>query len=1135
MKMKSNLFDKSKYYQEIVHKLERLEYREAFLSVLKGIQYTFIISIVSFFFFSLIELIFHFNSDVRTFLFFFWLFSSIIILIKFVLLSVVKYFLPIANLFKVNHFQTAKKVGQLFPEVNDDLLNAMQLVGTNNNNFYSVRLIDAAFQNIYQKVEELQFETAIKFDSAKKLLNYFVPVILVTGIIFLISPDLRFAAYRLQNYNSEFVAPPKIMFIIEPGNTQITKGENLVIKIKTEGEQPNKIKLFFKDETQTNFLITDLTRDSLGFFNYEFANIQNSINYYASFEKYQSEKYLIDVIDRPIIQTFTLQIIPPSYTHSKSVEQKDNGNIEAIYGSQIKISLISNKELKSAYLFFKDSTKLNLKLNSNYAEGTFRITSDNEYKIILSDKFNYTNISPINYSIKIINDEYPTIVVISPNDDINLSSDERLPLLVKISDDFGFTKLLLKHRLSSSKYELEQKEFQSIEIPIEKNNKENNINYIWNLSPLNLATEDVVSYYLEVYDNDNVSGPKSTKTRLFTVRLPSIDEIFTQTDESHQQIENEMVETLKEAEELKKNLDKISNDLKKDKKDITWQEKENIEKTLEQFEQLQNKVDDINKKLSEMKENLQKNNLLSKETLEKYTELQQLMNEMTSEEYKKAMEQLQSLLQKMDRKQIQDALENIKFDEEQFQKSLDRTLNLLKRIKIEQKVDELLKRSEDVANKQEQLQKETKESNLNDKKTLENLQQKQNEISDDLNNMEENLKEMEDLMKDLKDMPKEELEKLMEEFEKQQNEKLSEEALEDLQKMQNQKAMQNQQQISQNMQKMQKGLQQLQQSIMQQNQMKTFADMMRLMDNIITLSKQEEELKQQTENNKSSSFNNESIQKQDEIKRNLEKILKQMGDLGQKTFAITPEMGKALGDAYREMNKSIEAMQNRNGNMTANSQGNAMKSLNEAAKMMKGMMDQMAQGSGQGGMMSLMQQLGQLSQMQMNLNNLTQMLQQGLQQGNLTMEQQSQLQRLAQQQELIQKSLEQLNEEAKESGKSKTLPTNVNDILKQMEEVITDMKTENLDDELVQKQEKILSRLLDAQRSINERDFEKSRESRSGENITRQSPDELRFSNKDRINKLRDEYNKLIQENWNKDYENLIRKYFETLQKENLN
>src|SRR5690606_11861609 len=116
--------------------------------------------------------------------------------------------------------------------------------------------------------------------------------------------------------------------------------------------------------------------------------------------------------------------------------------------------------------------------------------------------------------------------------------------------------------------------------------------------------------------------------------------------------------------------------------------------------------------------------------------------------------------------------------------------------------------------------------------------------------------------------------------------------------------------------------------------------------------------------------------------------------------AITPEMGKALGNAQREMMKSIQSLQNRNGNIASLSQGESMKSLNEAASLLKGAMESMMQGSGQGGMMSLMQQLQKMSGQQMGLNNMTQMLQQ-MQQGKLTPQQQAELQRLSQQQELI--------------------------------------------------------------------------------------------------------------------------------------
>ena len=238
-------------------------------------------------------------------------------------------------------------------------------------------------------------------------------------------------------------------------------------------------------------------------------------------------------------------------------------------------------------------------------------------------------------------------------------------------------------------------------------------------------------------------------------------------------------------------------------------------------------------------------------------------------------------------------------------------------------------------------------------------------------------------------------------------------------------------------------------------------------------------------------------------------------------------MGKALGQAKAEMQNSINAMQNQNGNMAALGQTGAMKYLNEAATMMKGKMDQMMNGGEGGGMMSMMQQMQQLSQQQMSLNKLTQQLNKG----ELTQQQQMEMQRLSQQQELIKKSLAQLNKETKESGESKGVASNLEKILEEMEEVITKMRTETLSDDLLQSQEKILSKLLDAQRSINKRDFEEQRESNSGNRFSRESPDEINLSAEERKNKIRDELMKAIKEGYSQDYEDLIRKYYESLEK----
>jgi len=187
----------------------------------------------------------------------------------------------------------------------------------------------------------------------------------------------------------------------------------------------------------------------------------------------------------------------------------------------------------------------------------------------------------------------------------------------------------------------------------------------------------------------------------------------------------------------------------------------------------------------------------------------------------------------------------------------------------------------------------------------------------------------------------------------------------------------------------------------------------------------------------------------------------------------------------------------------------------------------MMSGAQGGGMMGLMQQLQQLGQQQMNLNQLTQMLNQG----QLSQEMMAQMQRLAQQQEAIRKSLEQLNQEAQEAGQSKRIAANLQKIINEMKEVVTNLQSNKVNNDIVKQQERILSKLLDAQTSLNERDYQKDRKSIAGKEFSRNSPPDLILNTDEGKNKLKDELMKAIREGYKKDYEDLIRKYFEVLEK----
>ncbi len=1073
-----------------------------------------------------LEAVGNFDPGFKTVLFWNIIVSAILVLCIYVALPFIKDLIYYNN---PDYVETAKKVGAHFPEIKDELANAVQLLNENNSN-YSNQLVEAAFKNVYQRTKKLDFNQVVDFTSTKRFFRIGLITLLFTIALVSLVPELSSASYRLVNYKINFTPPPKFIFEVQPGNVEISKGDNITILIKTSGQIPPEIFLSAKSEEQTEFTEKKLLPDSSGSFTYEATSVKSSFEYFASAEDITSETYKISVINRPIITHFELIITPPAYSRLPEQTQKDNGNIIALLGSKIKLTLNSSRELSKAAVEFSDNSTKRMNAAFTKASAEFIVSKEINYQLQIEDKQGFTNINPITYSIKALADEPPKVEMISPAQNIKLGTERKISLISKISDDYGFSRMILNYRLSASKYRRAAEEFSQIPITVSNQFKEDEIYFVWDLAPFVLAESEVLLYYFEVFDNDNVNGPKSAKTPQFTITVPSLDELFADAENKQEGAAKDLTQTLQEAELLKQEMQKISDDLKRNSKEISWQEKERIEKAAEKLKEINNKIDEVSQKLSEMKDDLAKNNLLSDETLKKYNELQQLLEEISTEEMKEVFKRLQEALKGLNRDNVQMSMEELKANEEFIKKSIERTLNLLKRIQVEQKIDELLKRTQELSEKIDELKNKTEQSNLSDKPKRDELSERQQEATNNMKKLGVEMNKLEEKMSELKDMPLEELEKLQKEFEKQNNEKISDETAKDLQQMQKNDALQNQRQLSQNMRSLEKLTQNLQSSMQQMNQIKIFYDMMKILDDLLTLSKDQEKLKNETE--QLSPYSNEfskNSQEQSKIQSNLGKVLQKMNNLSQKTFAITPEMGKALGRAFSDMQQSINAMQNQQGQPAAQMQKNAMGSLNEAASLMKSALDQMMSGGGQGGgMMSLMRQLQQLSQQQMNLNKLTQMMKQG----ELSQEAIAQMQRLAQQQELIRKSLEQLNQEAKQSGQSKRLAANLEKILGEMKEVVTNLQSENLNDELVKQQERILSKLLDAQRSMNERDYEKDRKSDVGKNFVRTSPPGLILNTEEGKNKLKDELMKAIREGYKKDYEDLIRKYFEALQNE---
>jgi septal ring factor EnvC (AmiA/AmiB activator) len=168
----------------------------------------------------------------------------------------------------------------------------------------------------------------------------------------------------------------------------------------------------------------------------------------------------------------------------------------------------------------------------------------------------------------------------------------------------------------------------------------------------------------------------------------------------------------------------------------------------------------------------------------------------------------------------------------------------------------------------------------------------------------------------------------------------------------------------------------------------------------------------------------------------------------------------------------------------------ASQALNEAVLSLRETESSMCQKPGsQPGGQNHSERMGQIGQQQSQLNEESRSIAQRLtEQMRLSAGDRHEMQRMADEQRRIREQLEQMQRDETEK---KELLGRLDAAHKDMQDVEQSLRDGATGDDLEQKQQRILSRLLDAQRSLNRQDFEPERESHTGVDVSRPSPADL--------------------------------------------
>ncbi len=641
------------------------------------------------------------------------------------------------------------------------------------------------------------------------------------------------------------------------------------------------------------------------------------MEYFVSVGNEKTQMYHVKVVDLPIVQTFTVTLVYPSYTQKAAETLQDNiGDFSALVGTRAEFALKTNKELRAAWILFSDTTKKILNVSATDASGNFVVSKTVKYTVRLLDADSLRNRDPIVYTVQAVNDEFPTCEITFPGKDVDLSRDMQLPLRIRIGDDYGFTKLLLEYKLVNSKYIQPDRDYRSIEIQIPTRTAgDQEIAYTWDLSSLNLVPEDVISYHAKVFDNDLVNGPKATASSEYRLRLPSLDEVFASTDSEHSDVISNAENALDNSRDLKEQLDKLSQDMKSTTRQLSWEQQKKMQSTLQKYEDLQKRVDSVRSQVESITQKMLENKIISPETLEKYLELQKALQEINSPEFQDALKKLQQAIQSVSPDQIRQALQNFQINEEALRQSIERTLSLIKRVEIEQKLDEIQKRAEQMLSQQDNIRNSTAESDSTQPGKRQQLSENEKEVQKEFEKTMEAMSDLKERMNEFaKEMPIQKLDEASQNLEKSAAQENMQKSAQQLSQGKFSQAMSSQQEITSALKDFQKTLSEAQKQMLQNQQRETVNAMLKAQQNLLEISKKQEELRDQSAKTMPNSAETRSLSdKQYELMQELNYTAQQMMQLSDKSFAVTPTMGRQIGQAYSQMQQALNNLQQRTG------------------------------------------------------------------------------------------------------------------------------------------------------------------------------------------------------------------------------
>jgi len=1090
-------------YNQLTLKLDNFIRKYYKNMLLRGSIIAAVLLTTAFVFAAVAEYYGHFSITVRTIIFYTFAGGALYMLGRYVIMPLIKLFKLGKN---ISYKEASTIITQHFSQIQDKLLNTLELYELNNNNSQPDPLLAASIEQKIGQITIFPFRKAVNYKENYKYLKYLVVVLLLFGALLMYSPSIfSESSSRLMNHSEFYEKPAPFSFALVNDTLTAKKGDDFMVEVEISGEYiPDNVNITYGSNT---FAMRKKDKTT---FEYNFRNLNNSLDFKFVAEEFSTKNYTINVLPSPTIIDFSLFADVPDYTGEPDKTFKNTGDLIIPYGTKLNWNFIT-KNISKLKFVANDSLESLAEKNGDIFTVSKSAKNNFDYSISVENEF-FSGEKLVEYNITVVPDLYPAIRVNELRDSANFFLTY---FRGNIGDDYGVRMLTFNYRIvNPDSNTISSGAFEKLNISITPSMLKQEFYHVFNFSDIKIPDGKVAEYFFQVWDNDGVNGSKSSKTEINEFKVPSSAEITEMQNQANEEIKNNVEKTADLAKELQEEIAKMR-EKSLNGEMSEWERTQmlkNIMQKQNEMQQLIQETADKNKSKNQMQNELTEE---QEAMLEKQKQIEELMENVMTDEMKDLLKQIEDLQNNFDKDKLNEISEEMDMSMEDMQKQLDRNLEMLKRFEVEQKVEKTIDELNKLAEEQENLAEDT-ENKLD---TKENLEERQKEINEKFEQIAEEYKKTEELNDELKSPMKmdeitEEEESIKEDM-KDSGEKLS--------KGKNKKASKSQKSSSSKMKKMAKKMKETADSNGAEDKSENMENLRQIADNLLAFSFRQEKLMGDI---KEVYMNDPKFLEYTKDQLNLNDDFSVIRDslyaLAERVPQINSTVTKELLSVKKNSLKSSKALDARKKTVAQVRQQEVMTSANNLALLLSQILEQMQKESngdgeggegkpkpgkgkpgkgkpGKGGEPSMSDMKGMQESLKKQLEQMLKEMQGGQNpggkggKGTMGSKGDKMIAKMLAQQEILRQMMQDMKAKNNLSPETQRI---LNEIDKLAQENEKDFVNKRITPQLLERQNRIKTRMLEAESAEEEREQDKKRKSTAGLEKKYQSPEDF-FKEKD--------------------------------------